>query len=242
MSMTIKDVCIYQERVDQCYPPEFSFVPGETISVEESIEHLLVCTLGELGELANLLKKVRRGDFAYNDKKNDLTDELSDVFIYVIKIANAMEIDLEDAYIVKMKKNETRFADLKQDKVSHDISAENKMNFSPSTTLKNKDSKVIVREISKMVDQNISSCPEIIQIFTENGVRLSFPLDNSRQVMTLVIYSIIESSTASNAFNPFGKELSDKKHKQLLSLLHIDSRDFSQAILHLQAFLNVLNN
>lgn len=38
-----------------------------------------------------------------------LTEEISDVFIYLIKLVYQLDFDLESEYFKKMKKNEERF-------------------------------------------------------------------------------------------------------------------------------------
>lgn len=73
------------------------------------LEHLIVCLLGELGEFANILKKVSRGDFSLEDVKDDLDEELVDTFIYLIKISNQFNVDLEEGYLNKLEKNKQRF-------------------------------------------------------------------------------------------------------------------------------------
>lgn len=73
------------------------------------LEHLLVCMVGELGEFSNILKKVVRGDFPLSEVKGDLDEELVDVFIYLMKIANQFDVDLEEGYLQKLEKNKIRF-------------------------------------------------------------------------------------------------------------------------------------
>ncbi len=86
---------------------------GFYVDINESniheLEHLLVCLLGELGEFANILKKVTRGDFSLEDVKGDLDEELVDSFIYLIKISNQFDVDLEEGYLNKLEKNKKRF-------------------------------------------------------------------------------------------------------------------------------------
>lgn len=49
---------------------------------------------GEAGELANLIKKVRRGDFTMESAKQAIADELADVVIYCDLAAASLGIDL----------------------------------------------------------------------------------------------------------------------------------------------------
>ena len=53
--------------------------------------------LGELGEAANIIKKLDRGDFTLDDVRQDLADELSDAFTYLDHLAFHAGIDLGEA-------------------------------------------------------------------------------------------------------------------------------------------------
>jgi NTP pyrophosphatase (non-canonical NTP hydrolase) len=71
--------------------------------------HNVVGLTGEVGELANVVKKYDRGDFDYATLTGILPGELADVFIYVMKLAYQADIDLEDAIVRKQSENEKRF-------------------------------------------------------------------------------------------------------------------------------------
>ena len=71
---------------------------------------MLVSLTGELGETANIVKKIVRGDFKLDEKKDELQEEITDVFIYLLKLSYQLDIDLEKAYADKMKKNWERFS------------------------------------------------------------------------------------------------------------------------------------
>jgi len=73
------------------------------------LEHLLLATVGEVGEAANILKKVIRGDRSFEDSRGELSEEITDIFIYVLKLIYQMDIDIESEYQKKMNTNETRF-------------------------------------------------------------------------------------------------------------------------------------
>lgn len=82
-------------------------------SVDEAspavLEHSVLCLVAELGEFANTLKKVNRGDIPYEDARGHLEEELTDVFIYLMQIANQMGVNLEESYLRKLEKNRERF-------------------------------------------------------------------------------------------------------------------------------------
>lgn len=84
------------------------FVPISSDNLHE-LEHLVVCLIGEVGEFANELKKVVRGDAPYEERQAALAEELTDTFIYLIKIAAQTGIDLESEFLTKLEKNRRRF-------------------------------------------------------------------------------------------------------------------------------------
>lgn len=61
---------------------------------EWSLNDWLTALVGEVGEAANLLKKVHRGDFTLGDVRSHLADELADVQTYLDLLAYAADIDL----------------------------------------------------------------------------------------------------------------------------------------------------
>lgn len=61
----------------------------------------MTATVGELGELANVLKKVRRGDITMRDAFEDIANELADVQIYLDILAYQLGVDLGQATIAK---------------------------------------------------------------------------------------------------------------------------------------------
>lgn len=60
-------------------------------------------TVGELGELANLMKKIRRGDMSIEDPAvaQEVAHEIADVAIYLDILADQFDIDLGRAIIDK---------------------------------------------------------------------------------------------------------------------------------------------
>jgi NTP pyrophosphatase (non-canonical NTP hydrolase) len=59
---------------------------------------------GELGEAANIIKKVRRGDFTMDEARLSLAKEFADVVTYIDIAAQVCDIDLGEA--VRNKFNE----------------------------------------------------------------------------------------------------------------------------------------
>lgn len=107
--MNIKDFINYQENFDKKHISKFEWNKKINDSNIETLEFLLISIFGEIGEASNLVKKIVRGDFLLSEKKEELSEEIADVFIYLIKICNQLDIDLEKEYLKKMKKNDERF-------------------------------------------------------------------------------------------------------------------------------------
>jgi NTP pyrophosphatase (non-canonical NTP hydrolase) len=70
---------------------------------------LTVALTGEVGEFANIAKKVARGDFALDAAKPDMALELADVLIYLFKLSDQLGTNLEEAFRKKLELNEKRF-------------------------------------------------------------------------------------------------------------------------------------
>jgi NTP pyrophosphatase (non-canonical NTP hydrolase) len=68
------------------------------------------CEAGELSQLL-LFKDYTKNDIL-SDKKlfNNISDEIADVFIYLISLINVLELDLTRAFTQKMKKNQSKYS------------------------------------------------------------------------------------------------------------------------------------
>ncbi len=71
---------------------------------KESVRDIMLLLTEEIGELA---RAVRKHEGIKRDGKFDveLPDELADVMIYLIHLANTVNVDLGDAVIKKIDKN-----------------------------------------------------------------------------------------------------------------------------------------
>jgi len=63
---------------------------------------------GELGEAANLIKKVRRGDFTLDEVREELAKEFADVVVYLDILAMRAGVDLGKATVSKFNEVSTR--------------------------------------------------------------------------------------------------------------------------------------
>lgn len=66
-----------------------------------SLNDWMTAVTGEVGEAANLLKKVRRGDFTLAAVQSKIADELADVVIYLDILAYRCGINLGEAVMRK---------------------------------------------------------------------------------------------------------------------------------------------
>ena len=87
--------------------PEFKNAKGEQAHSEPdgsdwSPNDWCTAVCGELGELANLLKKVRRGEVHLDDPR--IADELADVQCYLDLLAKRCGVDLGRATIAKFNR------------------------------------------------------------------------------------------------------------------------------------------
>ena len=76
-----------------------------------SLSDWMTATLGELGEAANIAKKLNRvrdgipGNSETPDQlKQNLADEIADTFIYLDLLAQSQGFDLEEAVLAKFQK------------------------------------------------------------------------------------------------------------------------------------------
>jgi len=59
--------------------------------------HWMQALMGEVGELANFLKKVDRGDFPIESISSDIANEIADIQTYLDLLANHLNVDLGEA-------------------------------------------------------------------------------------------------------------------------------------------------
>lgn len=107
--MTIKELMKLQEEFDIKHTSNFNWCEKINDNNIEMLEFLLISMFGEIGETANLVKKSVRGDFTLESIKDELSEEIADIFIYLMKLCNQLDIDLESSYLKKRNKNIERF-------------------------------------------------------------------------------------------------------------------------------------
>lgn len=77
-----------------------------------SLVHHTLALCGEAGELANLVKKLDRGDLDIKDAsvRHKVMMETTDVYVYNLNIAGLLGLDLERSYEIVRGENMRRFA------------------------------------------------------------------------------------------------------------------------------------
>lgn len=107
--MDLFDLIERQKEFDDEHSSKFKWSSKIDKSNLDTLEFLLISVMGELGETSNIVKKILRGDYSLEDKKKDLSEEVIDILIYVIKMIYQLDINVEEVYEEKMKKNRKRF-------------------------------------------------------------------------------------------------------------------------------------
>ena len=112
--MDLKDLVSSQRAFDKRHG--WTPAPNDPRAICSYMTKDLVGLLGEIGEFANLVKKL---DLiaddeavlakAMSDSSDMLEDELIDTLIYVLRLASHLDVDLEAAYNRKRDINEQRF-------------------------------------------------------------------------------------------------------------------------------------
>jgi len=72
------------------------------------LEQIMVAFIGEVGEFANILRHIQRGDKDERTRAH-LEEEWTDMLIFVLDLAARLGIDAEKNYLAKARYNESRF-------------------------------------------------------------------------------------------------------------------------------------
>jgi len=74
---------------------------------------LILALVGEVGELAELFQWIPAGDtldeFAKPERKLRAAEEISDVLIYLLRLADVLNVDLAEAAPLKLGSSRSRF-------------------------------------------------------------------------------------------------------------------------------------
>ena len=111
--MDIKEISEFQKKFDIEHDWFWSPDDPETKRLND-LQYATIAILGELGEFANIVKKILREYNHLNAKPTQemmekIKEELTDVFIYLVKLGIMLDFDLEKWYLQKMELNKERF-------------------------------------------------------------------------------------------------------------------------------------
>jgi NTP pyrophosphatase (non-canonical NTP hydrolase) len=95
-----------QALVNMCGEDSINWFPR---AYEDPV-HLVLGLCGEAGELANVVKKVHRGDATWDEQWDKFESEMADVLTYLLSIAASTGMDLEKVFNDKRLVNLERFA------------------------------------------------------------------------------------------------------------------------------------
>ncbi|MBD3155970.1 MAG: hypothetical protein GF368_04945 [Candidatus Aenigmarchaeota archaeon] len=112
--MTLKELQQFQVNFDKKYFGKYWADKGDIDQKISFLKDMTIALTGELGEFANIIKKVSRdrknlGSKPSKERTEKLKEELIDCFIYLIILSNILEMDIEKEYLQKTKLNEKRF-------------------------------------------------------------------------------------------------------------------------------------
>ncbi|MBD8529208.1 MULTISPECIES: MazG nucleotide pyrophosphohydrolase domain-containing protein [unclassified Massilia] len=117
--MELRDVIARQLEQDEVHGFKWRF--DDEAERYSQITKDLVGILGEIGELANIVKKINikierpeSYDLDMLAAQKEMREELADTFIYLIRLAAMLDADLELEVINKIKLNKRRYAKLRR--------------------------------------------------------------------------------------------------------------------------------
>jgi|SRR5882724_2551730 len=114
IQMNLLDVLAAQCAKDskEWFPEAANAASTNPEELTRALIHHSLAMCGEVGEVANLVKKVDRGtvDITNIVFQNDIHEELTDVFIYLLNLVALLKIDLLKEYMKKRDKNVKRFS------------------------------------------------------------------------------------------------------------------------------------
>lgn len=107
-----EDLMVLPEMIEQCVEDSNRWFPGKA----QSLANLVLCLAGEVGEVANLVKKNVRGSLTTTDMMQDLPEEIIDCLIYLCNLMGNDHFDHVDWKVIWDKKrafNEARFGNFR---------------------------------------------------------------------------------------------------------------------------------
>jgi NTP pyrophosphatase (non-canonical NTP hydrolase) len=112
--MELAELIARQRAFDQGHASRFEWSQSASPDNTQPLLYIALALAGEVGELANVVKKLERGDMSYAEALALLKEEAADVLIYLLKLSYQAGIDLEKALLEKQRANAIRFASLEK--------------------------------------------------------------------------------------------------------------------------------
>ena len=112
--MTLKEIQKFQREFDKKYFNKYWVDEDNLDQKIDFLKDMTIALTGELGEFANVIKKISRdrknlGEEPSKEMIEKLRDELTDCFIYLVILSNILEMDIEKEYLRKNEFNNKRF-------------------------------------------------------------------------------------------------------------------------------------
>jgi len=108
--MELVELIARQRAFDEAHASRFEWSQTASPDNTQPLLYIALALAGEVGELANVVKKLERGDTSYARALALVEEEAADVLIYLLKLAYQTGIDLEGAFLAKQRANAIRFA------------------------------------------------------------------------------------------------------------------------------------
>lgn len=101
------------DMIRDCVEDSARWFPGEA----QGMPNLVLCLAGEVGEVANIVKKVVRGSLRMEDAMETLPEEIIDVLIYLCNLMGHetfVDVNWQAIWNKKRAYNEARFGEFQK--------------------------------------------------------------------------------------------------------------------------------
>jgi NTP pyrophosphatase (non-canonical NTP hydrolase) len=148
--------------------PQFKAATGEPAhsmpdGSDWSINDWLTAVVGEVGELANMLKKVRRGDYPLAQVQQEIADELADIATYLDILAYRLGVDLGPAVADKFNRVSERVGATTRLVPTPDLEVDERLRYE----LQKKELLRVQADIPRM-RRMLVACKEQFLLYTES--------------------------------------------------------------------------
>ena len=79
--MELKEIITKQDEFDRKHASKFEWSESITDDTIDILVFLIIAITGEVGELSNVIKKIMRGDIALESARENIENEIADIFI-----------------------------------------------------------------------------------------------------------------------------------------------------------------